>query len=85
MDDYLAKPFDREELHRLLAMWCRPLLASGAASCSGLALAIPEQLALELLQRGAGRAVLPLQSTRNVTNMTMVSAAKPRMAPASSA
>ena len=22
MDDYLAKPFDREELHRLLEQWC---------------------------------------------------------------
>ena len=22
MDDYLAKPFDREELHRLLERWC---------------------------------------------------------------
>jgi PAS domain S-box-containing protein len=30
MDDYLAKPFDREELHRLLEMWCADLVASGA-------------------------------------------------------
>ena len=22
MDDYLAKPFDRDELHRLLEKWC---------------------------------------------------------------
>jgi CheY-like chemotaxis protein len=26
MDDYLAKPFDREELHRLLERWCGTLL-----------------------------------------------------------
>jgi CheY-like chemotaxis protein len=26
MDDYLAKPFDREELHRLLERWCSDLL-----------------------------------------------------------
>jgi PAS domain S-box-containing protein len=32
MDDYLAKPFDREELHRLLETWCRRLVRSGAAS-----------------------------------------------------
>jgi PAS domain S-box-containing protein len=28
MDDYLAKPFDREELHRLLERWCSDLVAS---------------------------------------------------------
>ena len=28
MDDYLAKPFDREELHRLLEKWCGDLVAS---------------------------------------------------------
>jgi hypothetical protein len=28
MDDYLAKPFDREELHRLLEKWCIGLVAS---------------------------------------------------------
>ena len=28
MDDYLAKPFDREELHRLLEHWCSDLVAS---------------------------------------------------------
>ncbi len=28
MDDYLAKPFDREELHRLLEKWCSDLVAS---------------------------------------------------------
>jgi CheY-like chemotaxis protein len=28
MDDYLAKPFDREELHRLLERWCAHLVAS---------------------------------------------------------
>ncbi len=27
MDDYLAKPFDREELHRLLERWCRGLVS----------------------------------------------------------
>ena len=27
MDDYLAKPFDREELHRLLERWCSALVA----------------------------------------------------------
>jgi PAS domain S-box-containing protein len=27
MDDYLAKPFDREELHRLLEKWCAGLVA----------------------------------------------------------
>jgi PAS domain S-box-containing protein len=32
MDDYLAKPFDREELHRLLETWCRPLVMRGAPS-----------------------------------------------------
>ena len=26
--DYLAKPFDREELHRLLDTWCGGLVAS---------------------------------------------------------
>ena len=31
MDDYLAKPFDRDELLRLLETWS-PLVASGAAS-----------------------------------------------------
>ncbi len=28
MDDYLAKPFDRDELHRLLEKWCGDLVAS---------------------------------------------------------
>ena len=28
MDDYLAKPFDREALHRLLEKWCGDLAAS---------------------------------------------------------
>jgi PAS domain S-box-containing protein len=28
MDDYLAKPFDREALHRLLEKWCSGLVAS---------------------------------------------------------
>ena len=28
MDDYLAKPFDRDELHRLLEKWCADLVAS---------------------------------------------------------
>src|SRR6185503_7940477 len=32
MDDYLAKPFDREELHRLLEKWCGDPAASRAAS-----------------------------------------------------
>ena len=32
MDDYLAKPFDREELHRLLEQWCSDLAESRAAS-----------------------------------------------------
>ena len=27
MDDYLAKPFDREQLHRLLEIWCRGLVS----------------------------------------------------------
>jgi two-component system sensor histidine kinase/response regulator len=27
MDDYLAKPFDREALHRLLERWCSDLVA----------------------------------------------------------
>jgi PAS domain S-box-containing protein len=27
MDDYLAKPFDREELHRLLERWCSDLVS----------------------------------------------------------
>jgi len=26
MDDYLAKPFDRDELNRLLEAWCRDLI-----------------------------------------------------------
>jgi CheY-like chemotaxis protein len=29
MDDYLAKPFDRAALHRLLERWCGDLLADG--------------------------------------------------------
>jgi PAS domain S-box-containing protein len=32
MDDYLAKPFDREALHRLLEKWCGDLAESRAAS-----------------------------------------------------
>ena len=32
MDDYLAKPFDREELHRLLEKWCGDLAASRVAN-----------------------------------------------------
>ena len=31
MDDYLAKPFEREELHRLLEKWCAGLVASRGA------------------------------------------------------
>ena len=32
MDDYLAKPFDRDELNRLLVRWCHDLiLAAGNA------------------------------------------------------
>ena len=80
MDDYLAKPFDRDALHRLLEKWCGDLAASQAASSAGRAANCPR-----LLQPGAGPATLPLQSTRSVTNITAVSAAKPSMAPASSA
>jgi PAS domain S-box-containing protein len=29
MDDYLAKPFDREQLHRLLEEWCSDLVVRG--------------------------------------------------------
>ena len=29
MDDYLAKPFDKEGLHRLLEHWCSDLVANG--------------------------------------------------------
>jgi CheY-like chemotaxis protein len=29
MDDYLAKPFDRDDLGRLLERWCRQLIAEG--------------------------------------------------------
>ncbi len=32
MDDYLAKPFDRDALHRLLETWCGDLAESRAAS-----------------------------------------------------
>ena len=32
MDDYLAKPFDRDALHRLLEKWCGDLAESRAAS-----------------------------------------------------
>ena len=37
MDDYLAKPFDREALHRLLEKWCGGLVASqqGARGVAG--------------------------------------------------
>ena len=31
MDDYLAKPFDREELHRLLDTWCSARTTTRAA------------------------------------------------------
>ena len=35
MDDYLAKPFDREELHRLLETWCGDLVAEPGGKLSG--------------------------------------------------
>ena len=35
MDDYLAKPFDRDELHRLLEKWCGDLAESRGGKLSG--------------------------------------------------
>ena len=41
MDDYLAKPFDREQLHALLARWLKPgRQATMAQAPANLAVAV---------------------------------------------
>ena len=59
MDDYLAKPFDREELHRLLETWCSALVASGrqADSRSGEVIAGFNAAPAEPCCRSSRRAV----------------------------